>query len=200
MCTMHWGSTPFSGFLPLQASRLEDRNGDGSKEHSRYALGCLHAGWLGRASIQETGVCVRQLLGTFRRGPEVQIEVNSFLGIPGTLCHGHGCSEREGSQWWRGSTEQEGVQSGAKPQLCGLRLFAGSGQVGKRPRPPPPEGVPPAWRNPGKTNNPQTGEERRGGKGSGKGVIPAYLTTVVATATIILIILRTNIFKHFSKG
>lgn len=27
-------------------------------------------------------------------GPEVQIEVNSFLGIPGTLCHGHGCSER----------------------------------------------------------------------------------------------------------
>lgn len=27
-----------------------------------------------------------------------------------------------------GSTEQEGVQSGAKPQLCGLRLFVGSGQ------------------------------------------------------------------------
>lgn len=47
---------------------------------------------------------------------------------------------------------------------------------------------------PWKRNNPQTEEERRGGAGSGKGVIPAYLTTVVATAMAILIILMTNIY------
>lgn len=38
------------------------------------------------------------LLASFRRGPEVQIGGQQPLGIPGTLCHGHGCSEREGSR------------------------------------------------------------------------------------------------------
>ena len=47
---------------------------------------------------------------------------------------------------------------------------------------------------PWKRNNPQTEEERRGEEGSGKGVIPAYLTTVVATAMTILIILMPNIY------
>lgn len=96
---MGWGSdTPASGFLPLQASRLEGRTGDGRKEHSRYALGRFQVRRLRRASIQETGILVLKLLGTFGRGLEVQFEVNSSLGTPGTLCHGHGCSQREGSR------------------------------------------------------------------------------------------------------
>ena len=89
-------------------------------------------------------------------------------------------------------TEQEGVQSGANPSSAACAL-AGAGQVGTRPHPPLLEGVPPALKKlSGRGAMPR--RRRRGGQGTGEGVIPAYLATVTATATMTLIILITTIY------
>lgn len=93
-----------------------------------------------KASIQETESVLQQLIGTFRRGPEVQIEVNSpgdpWHSLPWTWLFRKRAPGDGG-----GSTEQEGGPVRCKTPALRLAPFAGSGQVGRAP-PTSPEGVP----------------------------------------------------------